>query len=92
VNGEVKVEPRRDRLPIAASVVNPRVVETQLEGGMIYGLSAALFGEITIKNGRVEQGATFDTIRCCASRTPKTESTSAHAGRKWGRRRARRDQ
>jgi len=36
-------------------MVNPRGVETQLEGGMIYGLSAALFGEITIKNGRVEQ-------------------------------------
>jgi Molybdopterin-binding domain of aldehyde dehydrogenase len=43
-----------------AVVVNPRGVETQLEGGMIYGLSAALFGEITVKNGRVEQG-NFDT-------------------------------
>jgi len=53
-NGEVKVE----RVVIACdcgTVVNPRGVETQLEGGMIYGLSAALFGEITIKDGRVEQ-------------------------------------
>jgi len=39
--------------PFYGTVGNPRGVETQLEGGMIYGLSAALFGEITIKDGRV---------------------------------------
>jgi len=42
-DGEVKVE----RVVIVCDcgvVVNPRGVETQLEGGMIYGLSAALFG------------------------------------------------
>src|SRR5262249_26270819 len=58
-NGEVKVE----RVVIACDcgvMVNPRGVEMQLEGGMIYGLSAALFGEITIKNGRVVEG-NFDT-------------------------------
>jgi hypothetical protein len=46
-NGEVKVE----RVVIACDcgvVVNPRGVETQLEGGMIYRLSAALFGEIAV--------------------------------------------
>jgi isoquinoline 1-oxidoreductase beta subunit len=59
MNGEVKVE----RAVIACDcvvVVNPRGVETQLEGGMIYGLSAALFDEIKIKSGRVEQG-NFDS-------------------------------
>jgi len=36
-------------------VVNPDTVEAQVEGGIIFGLTAALFSEITIKNGRVEQ-------------------------------------
>jgi isoquinoline 1-oxidoreductase subunit beta len=36
-------------------VVNPDTVVAQLQGGLIFGLTAALFGEITIKNGRVEQ-------------------------------------
>jgi CO/xanthine dehydrogenase Mo-binding subunit len=36
-------------------VVNPDVVAAQIEGGIVYGLTAALYGEITIKNGRVEQ-------------------------------------
>ena len=35
--------------------VNPDVVRAQMEGGIGYGLSAALFGEITIKDGRVAQ-------------------------------------
>ena len=36
-------------------VVNPDSVVAQLQGGLIFGLTAALYGEITIKNGRVEQ-------------------------------------
>ena len=36
-------------------VVNPSGVEQQLEGGMVYGLSAALRGQITIERGRVAQ-------------------------------------
>jgi isoquinoline 1-oxidoreductase beta subunit len=36
-------------------VVNPSIVEAQLQGGIVYGLTAALWGEITIANGRVEQ-------------------------------------
>ena len=35
--------------------VNPRIVESQIESGIIYGLSAALWGEITLHNGRVKQ-------------------------------------
>jgi isoquinoline 1-oxidoreductase beta subunit len=82
--GQVKIE----RVVIACdcgTVVNPRGVETQLEGGMIYGLSAALFGEITVKNGRVEQG-NFDT--CPVVRywdAPKTEVyISPTPGKRWG--------
>ena len=66
-------------------VVNPRGVETQLEGGMIYGLSAALFGEITVKNGRVEQG-NFDTYPVVRFKdAPKTEVyISPTPGKRWG--------
>jgi CO/xanthine dehydrogenase Mo-binding subunit len=40
-------------------VVNPDLVEAQMEGAIVFGLSAALKGEITIKNGGVEQ-SNFD--------------------------------
>jgi isoquinoline 1-oxidoreductase beta subunit len=36
-------------------IVNPDTIVAQMEGGIVYGLSAALKGEITIKGGRVEQ-------------------------------------
>ncbi|HZX85877.1 MAG TPA: molybdopterin cofactor-binding domain-containing protein, partial [Reyranella sp.] len=36
-------------------VVNPAIVRAQMESGIIYGLSAALYGEITLANGAVEQ-------------------------------------
>jgi isoquinoline 1-oxidoreductase beta subunit len=36
-------------------IVNPDTIKAQMEGGIIYGLSAALKGEITIRDGRVEQ-------------------------------------
>src|SRR6202022_3014747 len=36
-------------------VVNPDTIAAQMEGGSIYGLTAALYGAITLKNGRVEQ-------------------------------------
>ncbi len=82
--GEVRVE----RVVIVCDcgvVVNPRGVETQLEGGMIYGLSAALFGEITVKNGRVEQG-NFDTYPVARYKdAPKTEVyISPTPGKRWG--------
>jgi CO/xanthine dehydrogenase Mo-binding subunit len=36
-------------------VVNPRIVTSQLESGIIFGLSAALWGDITLRNGRAQQ-------------------------------------
>lgn len=35
--------------------INPDNIHAQLEGGVIFGLSAALTGEVTVKNGRIEQ-------------------------------------
>ena len=37
------------------SVVNPDTVEAQMEGGIVYGLTAALKSSITIENGRAKQ-------------------------------------
>ncbi|MGY8662790.1 xanthine dehydrogenase family protein molybdopterin-binding subunit [Bradyrhizobium sp. UFLA05-109] len=44
------------------TVVNPDTVEAQLQSGVMFGTTAALYGEITIKNGRVEQ-SNFDTYQ-----------------------------
>ncbi|BBA68752.1 xanthine dehydrogenase family protein molybdopterin-binding subunit [Geobacter sulfurreducens] len=41
-------------------IVNPDTIEAQMESGITFGLSAALHGAITLRNGRVEQG-NFDS-------------------------------
>ena len=49
---------RVDRIVVAADpgrMVNPNIVKQQLEGSIIYGLSAVLYGEVTLRDGRVEQ-------------------------------------
>ncbi|HZZ23604.1 MAG TPA: molybdopterin cofactor-binding domain-containing protein, partial [Roseiarcus sp.] len=43
-------------------VVNPNIVRAQVEGAIIFGITAALYGAITLKDGRVEQ-ANFDTYQ-----------------------------
>ena len=40
--------------------VNPSTIEAQMQGGIVYGLSAALHGAITIENGRVTQSNFHD--------------------------------
>ncbi len=42
--------------------INPDTIQAQIQGAIIYGLTAALHGEITLKNGRVEQ-SNFDNYR-----------------------------
>lgn len=46
-------------------VVNPAIVRAQMESGIVYGLSAALYGEITLANGAVEQAnfPDYDAVR-----------------------------
>jgi isoquinoline 1-oxidoreductase subunit beta len=44
------------------SVVNPDTVRAQIQSAIIFGITAALYGEITVKDGRVEQ-TNFDTYR-----------------------------
>jgi isoquinoline 1-oxidoreductase subunit beta len=40
--------------------INPAGVAAQMESGIVFGLSAALYGRITIKDGRVEQSNYHD--------------------------------
>jgi isoquinoline 1-oxidoreductase subunit beta len=42
--------------------VNPNTIEAQVQSAIVYGLSAALFDEITVKDGRIQQG-NFDDYR-----------------------------
>jgi isoquinoline 1-oxidoreductase subunit beta len=44
------------------TVINPDTVEAQIQSGIIFGTTAALYGEITLKNGRVEQ-TNFDSYQ-----------------------------
>ncbi len=43
-------------------VVNPAIVKAQIESGVVYGISGALWGEVTLNNGRVEQ-SNFNNYR-----------------------------
>jgi isoquinoline 1-oxidoreductase beta subunit len=53
-SGEVRV--RRIVCAVdCGTTVNPDTVKAQIESGVVYGISGALWGEITLKNGRVEQ-------------------------------------
>jgi len=53
-DGQVRVQ-RVTCVLDCGQAVNPDTIHAQLEGGVVFGLSAALHGEITIANGRVQQ-------------------------------------
>jgi isoquinoline 1-oxidoreductase beta subunit len=70
--GEVKL--RRVTLAVDTGIaVNPDTVIAQLEGGLIFGLTAALYGEITIEKGRVQQSNFHDYRMLRIDQTPKIE-------------------
>jgi isoquinoline 1-oxidoreductase beta subunit len=66
-------------------MVNPNIVAQQTEGGLLFGLSAALWGEITLASGAVQQ-KNFDTYRLVRmNESPEivvhlVESTAAPGG------------
>ncbi|MEI5682561.1 molybdopterin cofactor-binding domain-containing protein [Mesorhizobium sp. CCNWLW179-1] len=59
INGRVSVQKVICAID-AGYVVNPDIVRAQIEGGIIFGLSAVLYGQVTIAGGQVEQ-SNFDT-------------------------------
>ena len=65
-------------------VVNPQQVAAQIEGSFAYGLSALFHGEMTVKNGRMEQ-ENFDTYEVLKmAEMPKVESYPVPSGGFWG--------
>jgi isoquinoline 1-oxidoreductase beta subunit len=66
-------------------VVNPRTVAMQIESGVVYGMTAALYDEITIEKGAVVQG-NFDTYQMVRmADAPRIETHLAlSGGSKWG--------
>ncbi|PYP20622.1 MAG: aldehyde dehydrogenase [Gemmatimonadetes bacterium] len=71
-SGEVRVH----RIVCAVdcgTVVNPDIVKAQIEGGVIFGIGGALWGEVTLKNGRVEQSNFHDVRVLRMNETPPIE-------------------
>jgi len=65
-------------------VVNPAQIERQVAGSFAYGLSAALYGEITVKDGAVEQ-TNFDSYNVMRmDEMPKVETVHVPSGGFWG--------
>jgi isoquinoline 1-oxidoreductase beta subunit len=64
--------------------VNPQQIEAQVEGSFSYGLSAALYGECTVKDGRIEQENfnTYQVLRM--DEMPKVETIVMPSGGFWG--------
>jgi isoquinoline 1-oxidoreductase beta subunit len=64
--------------------VNPLTIQMQVESSVAFGLTAALYGEITIKDGRVEQG-NFDGYEMLRmAEMPKVETILVPSGGFWG--------
>lgn len=64
--------------------VNPQQIEAQVEGSFAYGLSAALFGECTLKDGRIEQTNFGDYPVVHMRHMPKVETVLVPSGGFWG--------
>jgi isoquinoline 1-oxidoreductase beta subunit len=63
VDGQGEVHLRRITTAVDTGIaVNPDTITAQLEGGLIFGLTAALYGEVTIDKGRVQQ-SNFNNYR-----------------------------
>jgi isoquinoline 1-oxidoreductase subunit beta len=60
--------------------VNPDTIMAQLEGGLIFGLTAALYGEITIDRGRVQQSNFNDYRMLRIDQAPKIEVHVINSG------------
>jgi isoquinoline 1-oxidoreductase beta subunit len=64
--------------------VNPHQIAAQVEGSVAYGLSAAMFGECSVSNGRIVE-TNFDTYRILKlAEMPKVETVIVPSYDFWG--------
>jgi isoquinoline 1-oxidoreductase beta subunit len=74
VSGEGKVKVQRVVCAVdCGPVVNPDTIHAQMESGIVFGLTAALYGEITLSGGRVEQRNFYDYKMLRMDEMPKVE-------------------
>ncbi len=64
--------------------VNTQQIEAQVEGSFVYGLSAALYGECTVKDGRIAQSNFNDYPVLKLAQMPKVETIVMGSGGFWG--------
>jgi isoquinoline 1-oxidoreductase beta subunit len=64
--------------------VNPQQIEAQIEGSFVFGLSAMLYGECTVKDGRVEQDNFHNYPTMLMSEMPEVEVIIMPSGGFWG--------
>ncbi|MGB7184322.1 MAG: molybdopterin cofactor-binding domain-containing protein, partial [Burkholderiaceae bacterium] len=64
--------------------VNPQQIEAQVEGSFVYGLSALLYGAITLKDGRVQQENFHTYPSMKIAQMPKVETIVMPSGGFWG--------
>ena len=82
-NGKLKIH----RIVAATDpgyAVNPQQIEAQVEGSFVYGLSALLYGECTIKDGAVEQSNFPDYPSMLMHEMPKVDVIVMPSGGFWG--------
>jgi isoquinoline 1-oxidoreductase subunit beta len=64
--------------------VNPQQIEAQVEGSFVYGLSAALYGACTVKDGAIQQTNFHDYPVLRMAEMPKVETIVIASGGFWG--------
>jgi isoquinoline 1-oxidoreductase beta subunit len=82
-NGKLKIH----RIVAATDpgyAVNPQQIEAQVSGSFVYGLSALLYGECTIKGGAVEQSNFNDYPSMLIKEMPEVETIVMPSGGFWG--------
>lgn len=82
-NGKLKIH----RIVAATDpgyAVNPQQIEAQVEGSFVFGLSALLYGECTIKDGAVEQSNFHDYPSMLIEEMPKVDVIVMPSGGFWG--------